>query len=64
MDRPMAALEKIQECVSHDACDAEQCEYFCLYEELRDILAWVEELEEKTNTYSHLEGEHGQTAID
>ena len=45
MDRPTEAIQKLSECVSHDACDAERCEYFNSLEELQAVIAWVEELE-------------------
>ena len=47
MKRPTIAIKRLSECVSHDACDAEQCAYFGTYEELRAVLAWVEELEKE-----------------
>ena len=47
MDKPTEGIKKLQECVSHDACDAEQCEYFNCLEEIQDVLAWAEELEKE-----------------
>ena len=45
MERPTEAIKRLSECVSHDACDAERCEYFNSLEELQAVIAWVEELE-------------------
>ena len=58
MDRPTAALEKMKDCLQHDSCGEWDCVYFANFKELQCVLAWVEELEEKANTYSHLEGNH------
>lgn len=47
MDKEKAkeALNKIMDCVEHDACDEERCEYFNSFEELQAVLACVEEME-------------------
>lgn len=45
MERPTEAIKRLSECVSHDACDAERCEYFNSLEELQAVIDWVEELE-------------------
>ena len=47
MDKPTEGIKKLQECVSHDACDAERCEYFNCLEEIQAVLAWAEELEKE-----------------
>ena len=47
MDKPTEGIKKLQECVSHDACDAEQCEYFNCLDEIQAVLAWAEELEQE-----------------
>ena len=47
MERPTEAIKKLSECVSHDACDAERCEYFNCLEEIQAVLAWTEELEKE-----------------
>ena len=64
MDRPTAALEKMKDCLQHDSCGEWDCVYFANFKELQCVLAWVEELEAKTNTCSHLEGNYGQKATD
>ena len=47
MERPTEGIKKLQECVSDDACDAEQCEYFNCLGEIQAVLAWAEELEKE-----------------
>ena len=47
MERPTEAIKRLSECVSHDACDAERCEYFNCLEEIQAVLAWAEELEKE-----------------
>ena len=41
------AIGKLTTCASHDACDAEQCEYFNCLDEIQAVLAWAEELEKE-----------------
>ena len=47
MERPTEAIKRLSECVSHDACDAEQCEYFNCLDEIQAVLAWADELEKE-----------------
>lgn len=45
MDRPTEAIRKLSECVAHDACDMERCDYFTSLEDMQEILEWVEYLD-------------------
>lgn len=58
MDRPTAEIEKLEACVERDVCEREDCVYYLTPPEVAEVLRYIEELEEKTNTYSHLEGNH------
>lgn len=46
MKKPKEAIEKLEMCLVHDACDMTDCEYFPTHDEIRDILAWIHEQEE------------------
>lgn len=45
MERPTEAIERLRECVSHDTCEMEGCEYWIRLEEIEKIVAYIDILE-------------------
>lgn len=46
MDKEKAkeALNKIRDCVEHDACERTDCVYYAHLEELTELVKWVDEI--------------------